>query len=144
MDKIQFDSGVKEYSLGCGVLRFHPGDPNLYARFMESGEKMEALEKRLYEKAEGLDNGDAAAMAQLMQNADRELKALLGWVFGPENDFDKLLGGVSLLAVGQNGQRVITNLLDALKPVLEKGAAECAQQQVKAAVAKSKARKAKQ
>ena len=144
MEKIKFDSGVKEYRLGCGVLRFHPGDPNLYARFMESGEKMQELEKRLCNKADALEKTDTAGMAQLMRSTDLELKALLGWVFGPENDFDKLLGGVSLLAVAENGRRVITNLLDALKPVLEAGAAACARQQVQAAVAKAKSRRAAQ
>ena len=30
MEKIQFDSGMKEYRInGKGVLRFNPADPNL-------------------------------------------------------------------------------------------------------------------
>ena len=41
MEKLQFDSGIKEYKInGAGVLRFNPGDPNLYARFLEAGDKL--------------------------------------------------------------------------------------------------------
>ena len=40
MEKLQFDSGVKSFRInGAGVLRFHPGDPNLYSRFLEAVEK---------------------------------------------------------------------------------------------------------
>ena len=46
MEKIKFDSGVQEFRInGSGVLRFNPGDPNVFARFMESAKKMEELEK---------------------------------------------------------------------------------------------------
>ena len=53
---------------------------------------------------------------------DREIKEKLSGVFGPGNDFDALLGGVNVMAVGNNGQRVITNLLNALAPCIEEGA----------------------
>ena len=36
------------------------------------------------------------------------------------------VGGVNLLAMASNGQRVIGNLLDALQPVLLDGARQCA------------------
>ena len=40
MEKLRFDNGVKSYRLGsCGVLRFNPSDPNLYARLMEAQKK---------------------------------------------------------------------------------------------------------
>ena len=42
MEKIQFDSGVRSYRInGGGILRFNPGDPNLYSRFLEAGEKLQ-------------------------------------------------------------------------------------------------------
>lgn len=139
MEKIKFDSGVQEYRInGNGILRFNPGDPNVYARFMDSAAKMEELEKSLAQQARSLPEDDAQGMVQLMQLTDRKIKELLGWVFGPENDFDKILGGVSLLAVAENGQRVINNLFDALRPVLEAGAQRCARQ----AADKIKARRA--
>ena len=44
MENIQFDSGVKQYRInGGGVLRFHPGDPNLYRRFQEAVDKIAQL-----------------------------------------------------------------------------------------------------
>ena len=48
MEKIQFDSGVRSYRINGGqVLRFNPGDPNLYARFLDSLEELTALEAEL-------------------------------------------------------------------------------------------------
>lgn len=135
MEKIQFDSGLKEYKLnGMGVLRFHPGDPNLYARFLEAAERIKALEQELTVQAET----EGTAVIQLLQTADEKMKKTLSWVFGEGNDFDKLLGGVNLLAVAGNGQRVITNLFDALQPVLLSGAESLTRE----AVAKAKANRA--
>ena len=48
MEKLVFDSGVKEYKLGTGgVLRFNPSDPNVYARFMDAMDKIRAVEADL-------------------------------------------------------------------------------------------------
>ena len=83
-------------------------------------------------------------MVILMQEADRQMKEVLSWVFGPGNDFDKLLGGISLLAAAENGERVVTNLFAALQPVLTRGAQLCAQHRKEQAVSKAKARRASQ
>lgn len=138
MEKIQFDSGMKCYRInGGGVLRFNPADPNLYARFMGMNQKLDMLHKQLeQEKA-----GDGL---KLLQQADKQMKQLLGWVFGEHNDFDSLLGGVSLLAVASNGQWVVTNLLEALEPVLQAGAESCARMQVQQAVDKANQRRLRQ
>ena len=141
MEKITFDSGVKAYKLGDGVLRFNPADPNLYARFMEAAEKIKALEEEL--SAQGQEASGQAALT-LLQSADQKMKETLNWVFGEGADFDNLLGGVNLLAMGSNGERVATNLFDALEPVLVAGAKSCAAGQVQTAVNRAKARRAKQ
>ena len=122
MEKIKFDSGMEEFSLGGGILRFNPADPNLYARFLTCGEKFRQIEAQLKEKA-----SQGAGIA-LLQEADQTLKKMLSWVFGAPNDFETLLGGVSLLATGKNGERVIVNLLSALQPVLVRGAKICAKE----------------
>ena len=145
MEKIQFDSGIREYKLnGDGVLRFHPGDPNLYARFMEAVEKIKNMEKKLAAQAKADDSTGSTAVLKLLQDADRQMKQTLSWVFGPGNDFEKLLGGVNLLAIGSNGQRVITNLFAALQPILLSGAEACVAEQTKAALDRAKARRAAQ
>ena len=144
MKKIQFDSGVKAYRInGTGVLRFNPGDPNVYARFLEAAQKIQNLEQELAQQAkalEGQENG--AQVVKLMAEADKQMKEVLGWVFGNGNDFDKLLGGVNLLAVAGNGERVVTNLFGALQPILVAGAEACAREKTEAALAKAKARRA--
>lgn len=127
MEKIQFDVGQRSYRInGAGILRFNPGDPNLYARFLEAVEKLKAVEAELSQQAE---NTQGADIVKLMTRADEKMKGILNWVFGGDNDFQKLLGGVNLLAVAENGERVVTNLFAALEPVLVEGARVCAGQQ---------------
>ena len=131
MEKIQFDSGVRSYRInGGGILRFNPGDPNLYSRFLEAVEKLQEAEKELTRQAE---TAQAQVSVKLMTQADEKMKNILGWVFGESNDFHKLLGGVNLLAVADNGERVVTNLFAALEPVLVEGAKRCAGQQAEKA-----------
>ena len=130
MEKLIFDTGVKEYDLGFGVpLRFNPTDPNVYARFMEAAEKITEIEKELVKRgeAEGATGEDAI---RLMAEADQRTKELLNQAFGGGNDFHAIMGGVNLLAVGSNGERVVTNLFAALTPVMVSGAQRCASNEV--------------
>ena len=146
MEKIQFDSGMREFNLnGLGVLRFNPCDPNLYSRFMEAVESIGQLEQHLAEQAKTVSPEDqGAAVLKLLKDADRQMKQTLSHVFGIGNDFETLLGGVNLLAVGNNGERVITNLFAALQPILLSGAEECAKEQTREAVRQAQARRAAQ
>lgn len=128
MEKLTFDSGIKEFRVNGGAcLRFNPGDPNVYERFVQAGQKVSVLEASLKEKAESTEP------LALMAEADRQIKDILAWVFGGKNDFDAIFGGVSLLAVTGNGETVLANFLGAVRPILEDGAKRCAQQQVKTA-----------
>ena len=145
MEKIHFDSGIQEFQIGeGGVLRFNPCDPNLYVRFLEAAEKIKAVEENMAEQAKLLPENDGAAVGKLLQQADTQMKQILNWVFGETADFDRLLGGVNLLAMGANGERVVSNLFEALQPVLLSGAKKNAAQQVKAAKTKAKTRRASQ
>lgn len=145
MEKIRFDSGIKEYKLGDGgVLRFNPADPNLYARFLEAAEKIGALEQELSQQAKLVEEQDGSQIVTLLQDADRKMKQTLNWVFGNATDFDELLGGVNLLAMGSNGERVVSNLFTALQPVLLSGAKMHTGEQVRKAKAKANARRAAQ
>ena len=136
MEKIQFDSGLRSYCINGGeVLRFNPCDPNLYARFLESIEKLKEVEAELTRQAvpETVQGED---VVKLMQQADEKMKNVLNWVFGGENDFHKILRGINLLAVAENGERVVTNLFGALEPVLVEGAKRCAGEEAAKARAK--------
>lgn len=137
MEQLNFDSGVQEYQInGNGVLRFNPSDPNVYARFMESTEKIQKVEKEMVAKATAL-NRDSAIVGEevltIMRETDQKMKAILNEIFGHENDFDKLLENVNLMAVATNGERVITNLIAALQPIMEAGAKSCVGTEVNAA-----------
>lgn len=124
MENIQFDSGIRTYRInGEGILRFNPGDPNVYARFLEAVEKLKEAEKELTEQAE---TAKDTQIVELVSQADKKMKQILNWVFGADNDFGQILKGVNLLAVADNGETVITNLFAALEPVLIAGAKRCA------------------
>lgn len=146
MEKIQFDSGVQSYILNGGeVLRFNPADPNIYARFSEAAEKITDLEKTLVADAQALSGEETGkGVLTLFARADEEMKKLLSWVFGTGNDFHKLLQGVNLLAVADNGQRVITNFLEAVQPILLAGAERCIREKEKEAVEKANRRRKSQ
>ena len=146
MQNLTIDTGVQEYRINGGaVLRFNPTDPNLYARFLEVQTKLEQMEQELVRKGEELEkNGEdtGKAIITAMGEADRGVKTLLTEAFGAENDFDALLGGVNLMAVATNGERVVTNLLAALAPIITDGVKEYAAQKTDAAVAQANANRA--
>ena len=80
MENIQFDSGIRTYRInGEGVLRFNPGDPNVYARFLEAVDKLKAAEEELTRQAE---SAKETQIVELMTQADRKMKEILDWVFG--------------------------------------------------------------
>ena len=134
MENIQFDSGIRTYRInGDGALRFNPGDPNVYARFLEAVEKLKKTEEELTRQAE---QAKDAQIVELMTRADQQMKEILNWVFGGDNDFHKILSGINLLAVAENGERVVSNLFGALEPVLVEGAKCCASQQAAQAKAR--------
>lgn len=132
MKEIKLDTGLQEYRLGAGTLRFNPADANLYDRFRQATEKLQAMTEGLQEKEDPI--------AQLVQ-LDAELKKLLSWVFGAGNDFDKMLEGVNLLSVTARGKTLIEGLLEALEPVLAEGARTCVERTCAQAVKKAKSRR---
>lgn len=125
MQKITFDTGVQSFEInGSAVLRFNPSDPNVYSRFFEAKDKIEAMGAE-YEQAqaESEQTGEAAVRHGLdvMRDIDCRTKKLLGEVFGTHNDFEAIFSGTSMFAVGEDGEYIITHLFEALLPVLEAG-----------------------
>ena len=146
MEQIRFDSGMKKYRInGNGVLEFNPRDPNLFARFLEATEKIRDIEKALTQQASAIAPESAGEETlRLMAEADRKMKNLLGEIFGSHNDFHAILQGVNLLAVAENGERVVTNLFSALEPILLEGAKVCTGEAKAQAVEKARVRRSKQ
>jgi len=149
MEQLIFDSGIKEYQInGKGVLRFNPSDPNVYGRFVEAMDKIKAVEKKMVAKAKTIENKESQesgeSVIRIMCETDRQMKAILNEIFGHKNDFDKLLECVNLMAVASNGKRVITNLIEALQPIMEQGAKACAEGEVETAKLNREQRRAMQ
>lgn len=144
MEKIVFDSGIKEYEINNnGVLRFNPSDPNVYARFVDAAGEITKIEEMLVQKAKEHEvEEDGTAALRLLAEADKQIKEILNGVFGNGNDFDVIMGGVNLMAVATNGERVITNLIQALMPIMEAGAKLCSKQQVDNAVQQARLNRA--
>jgi hypothetical protein len=149
MEKLIFDDGLLRLDVnGNGILMFNPSDLNLYHRFTELPKKMVELENN-YKKLATVISEDAneeetisSALGQLRQ-IDVAVKKELGRVFGEQNDFDDLFAGVNLMSVAKNGERVITNFLNAISPYIEKGVSKYAKDSAAMAVAQAKAARAK-
>ena len=122
METLIFDTGIKSYRVGGGVLAFNPADPNLYTRFLDCLSDLEALEAAV--------SGEGELLARI-RTADNQAKAALSKVF-PGADWEAIFQGVSLLAVGSNGSSVLANFLAALEPVLRSGALAAARAEAEA------------
>lgn len=150
---LHFDDGIKEYQINNnGVLRLNPSDPNLYQRFFDAQDKLLAIEENLVQQGKQLrplpENAtqeqrmaSGEANIRLMAEADHKAKEVLAWVF-PGNDFDVLLGGANTMAVGINGERVITNFLNMLVPIVEEGVKTYTDAKVNQTVAQAGANRA--
>ncbi len=125
MEKLKLDTGRRRYRIGGGYLEFNPTDPNFYSRFTQAVEDLSGLEESLQDKS-----GEELLAA--LGEADKAAKAALGRAFGPGNDLDAVLQGVSLLAVTADGKRVLEKLLDALTPILRQGVRDLAKAQAEA------------
>ena len=143
---LTLDDGVLELNInGNGLLRFNPSDPNVYQRFMTLYRALPELEGKYTAQVESPEGDELAATETILERMkafDGEVKNRLGEVFGRENDFDALLGGVNLMAVGRNGQRIITNLLTALTPYLDEGVKQHQKEAAVQAVAEARENRA--
>lgn len=125
---LQFDDGLLRLDInGSGLLTFNPTDFNVYQRFFQLLQDLPQMEKRYVHEVETPGSEEetlvlAGRELDWARELDGEIKDRLGQVFGPGNDFDALLGGVNVMALGRNGERIITNLLNALAPYIEEGA----------------------
>lgn len=143
--KLILDDGVLELEINDnGILRFNPSDFNLYQRFCALVKGLPEIEKQYIKEVEApSENASKLELAgrelDRAKKIDAEVKARLSNVFGPQNDFDQLMGGVNLMAFGRNGERVITNLLNALHPYLEDGVNKHMKGAAAKAVAEAKA-----
>lgn len=131
--KLTVDTGIKEYEInGNGVLRFNPSDPNLYRRFKEMVGFISGLEAEVEKRTSAVSDG--AEAVDILSEYDHKVKEKLSYVFGSWNDFDKILEGVNLMAISGSGELVITNLLNALRPIIEDGVKAYARMQAQKAV----------
>lgn len=144
MKKITFNTGVEEFEINGGkVLRFNPADINVYKRLFDAQEKIMGIEAGLVEKAKTFgENASGETVISLLAEADAEMKQLLGEIFGSENDFDEIFDGVNVMSPCSNGERVITNFLAAIMPIVVQGAERAAKAQASADAATIKGNRA--
>ena len=109
---------------------------------MHAMDEIKAVETEMAAKANAIvaedDSVEAQAKAgaaslQVMEETDRRIKTILNGIFGGENNFDNILIGVNLMAVTASGDRVINSLLEALAPIMETGAKNCVEAEIKEA-----------
>lgn len=121
MEKLHLDLGLKEYEINDSgaIFRVNPSDPNLYARFRRAVDNLGKMEREWEEKAK--EGGESDHLTE-MELVDKAVKSELGKVF-PGNDFDAIFAGANVMAVASNGERIVANFIDALRPIVEQGAA---------------------
>lgn len=140
MQKITFDTGVKTYQINDnGILRFNPSDPNLYKRFKDLRVVIEKVQKEYGERAKESSNGED--VIDVLADYDSRIKKSLAYVFGEENDFDSILSGANVMAVASNGELVITNFLEAVRPIVEEGVKTYAKIEAQKAVQEARGNK---
>lgn len=136
-DKITFDSGIKQYEInGHSILRFNPSDPNVYKRFKDLLSYITSLEKEIETRTKELKNG--LDYIDLLAEYDEKVKEKLKYVFGQENDFDTIFNSENIMALASNGEMIITNFLNGIRPIVEKGIKSYAKLEAKKAVAGNK------
>lgn len=123
MQKLNFDTGMRKFQINDGaVLQFNPSDINLYSRFIDATDQFKKIEADMVAKAQAIENPSGEDTILLMREADAEVKNVLQNIFGKQNDFDAIFEGVNVMAVAPNGERVITNFIVAISPIIEDGA----------------------
>ena len=127
--ELNIDTGVEEFprqrARACCALTRQTRTST--TAFLRRAQTLERVRRRPDEGAGGAVDGDEQQPAPrrgcaLLNEYDGKIKKLLTGIFGAENDFDAILGGVNLAGVGANGKRVVQNLLEALTPILREGA----------------------
>lgn len=140
--KLTFDDGIQSIEINGGeCLRFNPTDFNVYNRFLELSDEITKIEQEFLaeiEKAEG----DSVKTLKTMRQYDAKIKERLTYTFGMGNDFDRILKGVNLMAVGHNGEFILTNLIQALKPIIDEGLKQFRASEAEQAVAEAKQNRA--
>ena len=142
MQKLTIPTGTVEIQInGRRGLRVNPGDPDVYMKCAELCRDLPGMSERLRTQADSLSDAESLETAMAAaRELDAAVKARLNQIFNA--DFDALLGGVSMLAIAENGHTVLENLLTAVMPALEAGiAARGAALRGRASVAVAKANK---
>lgn len=141
MRELNFDSGIVEYRVnGKATLSFNRSDPNLYNRMQDLSSKLAAIDSDLKKEKDAADDG--LALMKILSAYDKRIKVELSFVFGEQNDFDAIFEGQNVMSIAGNGQLLITNFLDAIRPVIESGVKEYAKLEAANAVAQAKRERA--
>lgn len=125
MQNLNLNLGMQSFILqdGCPPLRFRPDDVAIYARFMDSLEPISKISDE-YEAdikaSSNSENENAETFLRAAKKHDLRVKQILTDVFGSHNDFDKILGGISLFNE-TDGKSNIEIIMDALLPLFDKG-----------------------
>lgn len=134
--KVQFDDGLIRLDInGNGILAFNPSDFNVYQRVYALTRELPELEKQYSREVEESETEFERVGKELdrAREIDLAVKKKLSHAFGDKNDFDVLLDGVNVMAFGGNGERIITNLLNALMPYIEEGISKIADSEIETA-----------
>ena len=123
MEKLAFNTGIKEMDCGFGVpLRVNFADPNFYERFGHMTQRITDIEKQMAERSKTKNITDGNDVLRILRETDLEVKSIMNETFGLGNDFDKIMGGMNIMAVCEDtGERIVTGFLNAITPLVHNG-----------------------
>lgn len=138
MEKIQFDTGVKEFECGGGILRVNFSDYNTYKRLLDMKEYVNNLIDKYETEINNYINGHEKDSMEkqtvysfdIMYKIDKEVKQELEKVFNIDNDFDKIFNGVNVFSINNKGKMIIQDFIEAIVPIIKKDLAHAEQNEI--------------
>lgn len=131
MQNINFDTGIKEYSINgdeSKIIRFSTTDYGIIDRIKTAMQAISALEKK-YKTAEQTDATDDAVNDMLV-SVDKAIRDQINYIF--DSDVCTMaFGNTNCLSDTKSGDPLFANFLNAIVPLIKKDMSSAVQNQGK-------------
>lgn len=112
--ELKIDRGLKTYEVEdidgtpLGVIKINPADLGIAGRFAQTRDAIAAMAEKVSDKAD----------PELLNEIDADIKAEVNKIFG--SDVASIFfGGISALALCDDGSMVFEKILEAIAPIIE-------------------------
>ena len=112
--ELKIDRGLKTYEVEdidgtpLGVIKINPADLGIVGRFAQTRDAIAAMAEKVSDKAD----------PELLNDIDADIKAEVNKIFGCDVA-SIFFGGISALALCDDGSMVFEKILEAIAPIIE-------------------------